>query len=428
MLRGSFRVLFLYDVAEAIDLGKLREMLGPRSGKIKEQFPRRTPDYIRFEQPPIAEPSEQVTLQSGEQVVCTIKYYSFASVVVQMDVPFECDWKALVCETSRWVDPTDIEPQARRTLRHHLEKVRPAIIKPTKDWLEEDYLIINVQGADADASELSRDRKAESIAQQHSGRKRRVAPVDLNSGFASTNPATRTAPLRTHSEQSGSRNDTLTSADGRLSGEELLASHGQQIAQMVRGESAPLAARTTEEILQASASYYPSDLTVIGSAAAFVYDRPEDAAATSQVLEYAKMQLLEFRYYDGLMTQLLSDVYAALEQSRNVLLSRWSFPRQAKRFNTIRLDVMELTERIDNAIKFVSDIYYARVYRLAATRMGVDDYRNLVDEKLRTVRELHDFMTDQFNEARSFVVELGIAILALLDVILLLKGFGGFSK
>jgi hypothetical protein len=56
-----------------------------------------------------------------------------------------------------------------------------------------------------------------------------------------------------------------------------------------------------------------------------------------------------------------------------VLLSRRTLPREAQRFNTIRLDVMDLTERIDNAIKFVSDIYYARVYRLAATRMGVQD-------------------------------------------------------
>ena len=133
------------------------------------------------------------------------------------------------------------------------------------------------------------------------------------------------------------------------------------------------------------------------------------------------MQLLEFRYYDGLMTQLLSDVYDALERKRNILISRWSIPRDAKRFNTIRLDVMELTERIDNAIKFVSDVYYARLYRLASTRMGVPEYRNLLDEKLRTVGELYDFMVDQFNEARSFVVEVAIAVLCLLDAIFWLK-------
>ncbi|HEV2385709.1 MAG TPA: hypothetical protein VGS20_00500, partial [Candidatus Acidoferrales bacterium] len=91
----------------------------------------------------------------------------------------------------------------------------------------------------------------------------------------------------------------------------------------------------------------------------------------------------------------------------------------AKRLNTIRLDVMDLTERIDNAIKFVSDIYYARVYQMAAARMGVPEYHNLVEKKLGTVGELYDFMMDQFTEARSFVLEVLVAILALLDVILL---------
>jgi len=83
---------------------------------------------------------------------------------------------------------------------------------------------------------------------------------------------------------------------------------------------------------------------------------------------------------------------------------------------------MDLTERIDNAIKFVSDIYYARIYQLAATRMGVPDYRNLVEQKLRTAGDLYDFMVDQFNETRSFVLEFLIVILAVLDVIFLFRG------
>jgi uncharacterized Rmd1/YagE family protein len=58
------------------------------------------------------------------------------------------------------------------------------------------------------------------------------------------------------------------------------------------------------------------------------------------------------------------------------------------------------------------------VYRLAASRLGVSDYRKLVDEKLRTMGELYDFMVDQFNESRSFVLELAVAVMALLDVIL----------
>lgn len=359
-LRGYFRILFLYDVAEAIDLDKLRDLLGPRGGTVRRVFPRRTPDYVRFEQAPIVEPAQSLELSSGEHVLCSIKYYAFAVVVVQLEASFECDWDGLLAQAARWTDAGDIEPQAREIVRSHLERLSPAVIRPVKDWLVEEYLAINL--------EQSQQQDA--------------------------NP---------------------------LSASELLSIHGREIAQLVRGELTPLAPSVVEEILQSNLSYYISDLVVIGASAALVYDRGEDAAATNQVLEYAKMQLLEFRYYDGMMTQLLSEVYSVLEQRRNVMLARWSMPRTAQRFNTIRLDVMELTERIDNAIKFVSDMYYARLYRLAATRMGVPDYRGLVDEKLRTVGELYDVMIDQFNEARSFVVEFAIAILCLLDVIFLLR-------
>ena len=203
----------------------------------------------------------------------------------------------------------------------------------------------------------------------------------------------------------------------------MLSAHGLEIAQLIRGELAPLAPQIVEDTQETSVSYYPSDLVVVGPSAALVYDRPEDAAATSSVLEYAKMQLLEFRYYDGLMTRLLSGAYDTLEQKGNILLSRWSLPPAcAARLNALRLDVMELTERIDNSIKFVSDIYYARVYRLAAKRMGVPDYRDLVDEKLRAMGRLYEFMMDQFNETRSFALEVAVTILALLDVVFLLRG------
>jgi len=69
---------------------------------------------------------------------------------------------------------------------------------------------------------------------------------------------------------------------------------------------------------------------------------------------------------------------------------------------------MKLTESIDNAIKFVSDAFYALVYRLTASRVGVPDYRDLVKKKLETARELYEFMVDQFNEGRMFVLEAGL--------------------
>jgi hypothetical protein len=53
---------------------------------------------------------------------------------------------------------------------------------------------------------------------------------------------------------------------------------------------------------------------------------------------------------------------------------------------------------------------------------SLQDYRNLVEHKLHTFGELYDSMVDRYNETRSFVLEVLVAILAVLDVIFLFRG------
>jgi hypothetical protein len=361
-LRGLFRLLFLYDVAESIDLAKLRTLLGSRVGSAGQAFPRRTPGYVRFEDPPVLETADCIAVTPDGNVACPIKYYAFGAIVIQVEVPFDCEMKMLVERGSRWMNAADVEPQVKQLALRRLEQIHPVVTRsrPAEDWLQENYLVVEIH--------------------------------------------------------------EIIDGDGTSpTAEELTGAYGVQLVQLIRGETARLAKHSIEEALQSSLSYYPSDLVVVGSHGAVVVDSPEDAAAVTQILEYAKMQLLEFRYYDQFLTRVLADFYLSLERKRNILASRLTLPRESQRFNTIRLDVMELTERIDNAIKFVSDFYYARVYKLAATRMGVEDYRNLVDQKLDTFGELYDSMVDRFNETRSFVLELLITILAVLDVIFLFR-------
>jgi len=89
----------------------------------------------------------------------------------------------------------------------------------------------------------------------------------------------------------------------------MITERGGEIAQIVRGELLPLTDDERNEILQSRRSYYPDDLVVIGWIAALVYDTPEDALPLMQLLEYANSQLLEFRYYDEMLTRLLAGVY-----------------------------------------------------------------------------------------------------------------------
>lgn len=211
-------------------------------------------------------------------------------------------------------------------------------------------------------------------------------------------------------------------APGEMSAQDLLAQRGPEIAQIVRGEALPLSENERQEVLQSRISYYPNDLLVVGWSAAFVYDSPAAAPPTLQLLEYANTQLLELRHYDDLLTKVLAGVYVSLG-SRG-LFRRWRMAREAERLNTIRLDIIELTERTDNSIKFVSDMFYARMYRMASARVGVPDYRRLVEQKLQTAGALYQFMVEQFNQARAFVLELLVIIILVIEILPLLRGKG----
>jgi hypothetical protein len=208
---------------------------------------------------------------------------------------------------------------------------------------------------------------------------------------------------------------------GNPTAAQLMSACGQQIAQVVRGENAVLSDDERREVMQSGMSYYPNDLAVLGWNAAFVYDSAAGSETTMQLLEYANTQLLEFRHYDDLLTRELARVYKSLGKN-TALIGRWRLPREASRLQTFFLDVTELTERVDNAIKFLSDMFSARLYRLAATKVGVPDYKSLVQEKLRTAEELYRYLIDEFHQSRTFWLEILVVLILLVELVSFFHG------
>jgi hypothetical protein len=359
-LRGTFRILILFDVSEELRLDEVRRLIPAEPAAREPAFTRPAPDYVRFERPPVIEPLPAVLLETGETLRRRVRYFDYGIVSFDIAFDFEVDWPGLVRLSSHWVSSPEVERRTTDLMCEHLKRIRPALEKPYQEWASEDYYIIHLHEVSGDDG----------------------APVAAKA---------------------------------------LLAAHGREIAQIVRGESGPLAESECQEVLQSSLSYYSTDLLVAGWVAALVYDRPGDAAPVIQLLEYANTQLLEYRHYDGILTQLLAEVYRYLERKRH-LWQRWQLAREAERLNTIRLDVMELTERTDNAIKFLSDMFYARAYRMAAEKIGVIDYRRLVDAKLRTAGELYAFMVDEFHQARGFVLEMMVVAILIIELVYLFRG------
>jgi hypothetical protein len=213
----------------------------------------------------------------------------------------------------------------------------------------------------------------------------------------------------------------LREAGSARTAADLMRNHGMQIAQVVRGDRLLLSEGELSEVLHSQISYYANDLTVIGWNAAFLYDSTAGAETSIQLLEYANSQLLEFRHYDELLTGVLDSVYDLLEQKTG-MLARWRLARSATNLNTVLLEVGELTERADNAIKFLSDMFAARLYKLAAAKVGVPDYKDLVTRKLKTAEDLYHYMVDQFNQSRAFFLEVTVVLILLIELFYLFRG------
>jgi hypothetical protein len=358
-LRGSVLVLIQFDVCEEIRLDELRKIFGARTAEAS--FKHQAPGYVRYQRPPIEESLDPLILESGERLEGQIKYYDYGVVSMVFELPFSGGWDKLVELSCRWTSDTNFENLASRVVQQKLERAAPALVKPYD-----------------------------------------VKPGEwLQEDYFIFH---------------------LREVEGAPSANDLLASQGDHIAQVVRGEMSMLSEGERQEILQSRISYYPNDLAVIGWNAAFIYDSPAGAETAIQLLQYANSQLLEFRHYDDLLTQELQKVYDFLEVGGTGWWSRWRTARAASKLHTVLLDVNELTERADNAIKFLSDMFSARLYKLCAQKVGVPDYKDLVKEKLQTAEDLYRFMVDQFNQSRAFVLELMVVVILIIELVYFFRG------
>jgi hypothetical protein len=325
---------------------------------VDASFKHHSPGYVRYQRPPVEETLEPLILETGERLDGQIKYYDYGVVSLVFELPFSGDWDDLVKLSCRWTSDSNFENLASRIVKEKLKLAGPALVKPYA---------------------------AEWLQEDYF-----IFHVREISGSPSAN--------------------------------DLLAAQADRIAQVVRGETAVLSEGEKQEILQSRISYYPNDLAVIGWNAAFIYDTPTGAETAIQLLQYANSQLLEFRHYDELLTKELEDVYDFLEKGGAGLWSRWRTARAAGKLHTVLLDVNELTERADNAIKFLSDMFSARLYKLAAQKVGVPDYKDLVKEKLQTAEDLYRYMVDQFNQSRAFVLELMVVVILIIELIYFFRG------
>ncbi|HEY9855434.1 MAG TPA: hypothetical protein V6D05_06830 [Stenomitos sp.] len=356
---GRIYLYHLFTIADLVDLARLRQELGVETSVSRFTSRRPSPQYIQFRNPPVTfslgkRPLHPTPDQTVEAHVGA-KVFDFGVLSLRWEIAFPATWDALVKGAGCFIDNEALEFMSRQLLEELRPRLRAALTNPPKEVLFEDYTIFYVHE------------------------------------FALP-----------------------------LSAQELLDREAASLAQLMRGEGKPLSNAEQQEALRSRVSYFEDDLAVIDWNAAFIYDR-ENGTEHMDTLEFANAELLELRFYDRLLDEQLDTIYQGIERGQALPAWRsWLHNDPVKtlqRLMALTVDVIELTEQIENSLKFIGDLYSARVYRAIAERLRLQEWESSIDGKIRIAQQIYEMLADEVNHRRALALEVIVILLIAFEVI-----------
>jgi hypothetical protein len=191
------------------------------------------------------------------------------------------------------------------------------------------------------------------------------------------------------------------------------------LAGLVRLEAGPLSQEEIAEALRAHLSYSPADLFVADWAAAVLFDH--DCGETLEVIEFANLQLLEFRHIDNRLDDTLARANQLTHPPRRSWFSFFRGHGKALReLGELKVEANGLFERTGNVLKLVGDQYLARVYRLLAGRFHLEVWESSIQRKLEVAEGIYQVVSDQAEANRMEFLEVVVVVLIVLEVLLAL--------
>jgi hypothetical protein len=199
------------------------------------------------------------------------------------------------------------------------------------------------------------------------------------------------------------------------SSSELLATRTGWLARLVRMESGSLSDQEVHDALRLNLSYSPDDLFIPDWAAAVLIDR--DCEETLQTIEFANIQLLEFRHLDQRLDDRLGAAYRLIHPRARSWLPPWrTYVRPLRSLGELRVEANSMLERPGNVLKLVGDPYLARVYNQLAKRFHLDEWELSVRHSLDLLQGIYTVVADQAATLRTELLEVIIILLIMFEI------------
>jgi hypothetical protein len=206
-----------------------------------------------------------------------------------------------------------------------------------------------------------------------------------------------------------------------LTPELLLDGQASWLAGLLRLEDEPLSEQEVEEALRLTLRYGRRDLFVPDWGAAVLLDQTPDCDETLQAIEFANLQLLEYRHIDGRLDGILVQADQLLSKvSHSRLPILLGHDRTLQSLGELRVEANGLFERTGNVLKLVGDQYLARVYRHLSTRFHLPTWERNIQRKLDVLEGVYEVTSNQGNAFRTEFLEIIVIVLIAIEIILAL--------
>ena len=204
--------------------------------------------------------------------------------------------------------------------------------------------------------------------------------------------------------------------DRRVTGAELV--EHAPLARLLLGETdpVPLSSGERADVLKHRFAYLETDLSVVDWNSAFVHE-PSGSRDVPDLLELATAQLLELRYYDAFLDRELSAIRGEVEAARAPGLFTRRYNRLMRRTAALLVDMSEMVERVENAVKIVGDFYLARLYQAALRRFRLPAWQDSVLRKQRMLSEVYRMLSDGADTRRAELLEITIIALIAWEIL-----------
>jgi hypothetical protein len=352
--RGTCHVIFVYDIAFAIDLNEAERRISSATRETLKHK-RRAPQYFEYSPPPlrIAQGAERVaidaTFATDPQVELVV--YDFGAVTVIYRIDLSRDGSRLLNLSEELYENKQLLADSRQRVKDLLKVIEPAVTKANISSFVEDYVIFQVEAF------------AEPIAIE-----------DLTTRYAA------------------------------------------HVAQILRAESGELSTDEIIDATANRISFGKDDVAIVDWYAALVVDTEAEDVLT--VLEFANVELLEMRFLDRRLDDALGLAYDRLSKRSQKWFQFRSDPSDVREISQWQVDSAILFEGVNNVLKLLGDQYLARLYRLVAQRFHLADWDVSILRKLQTLEGIYQKISDQMVSRRMEVLEWIIIFLIAISIIL----------